>query len=100
LLDTGLRHSVLLVLEPTAALPVSSVAAAPRWFAPPRLHLSSIRTGLAVVATSRLERMAMSATTVLKQGFPVRVFAPGELQEAARWLRSTLRSEVPGLRPA
>ena len=92
LLDTGLRHAVVLIIEPSAGLSVSKVASAFKWLAPLRLQSGSVRTGLAVVASSRLERMAVSAASVMGAGWPVRAFAPGELSEAVRWLRSTLPS--------
>ena len=96
LLDTGVKHALLFVIEPSAALPLSRAALVATWFAPLRAHGGSMRTGLAVVSSPRLERMAISAANnVMAQAWPVRTFTPDELQAAARWLRSTL----PGVEP-
>ncbi len=92
LLDTGLRHAVLLIIEPSAGLSVSKVASAPKWLAPLRAQSSSVRTGVAVVTASRLERMAVGAASVMTPTWPIRAFSHEALTEAVRWLRSTLQS--------
>lgn len=90
LLDTGLRHAVVLIIEPSAGLSVGKAASAAKWLNPRRPQSSSVRTGVAVVATSRFERLAISAANVMTPLWPIRAFSPEALTEAVTWLRSTL----------
>ena len=96
LLETGVKHALLFVIEPSAGLSLSRAALVAKWFAPTRAQGTAMRTGLAVVSSPRLERMAISAANnVMAQAWPVRTFTPDELHSAAQWLRSTLQAAEP-----
>ena len=88
LLDTGTRHAVLLIIEPKTGVPLSRIGGISKWLMPLRSQDSSLRTSVAVVASTRLERMAMSAANLVPHWWPVKVFAPDDLNEGVRWLRS------------
>ncbi len=92
LLETGLRHAVILIIEPTASLGLGQAAAVPKWFS--TKAAATERSGLAVVSSSRFERMAMGTANVFQQQWPWRTFGPNELGDAVSWLRATLNETL------
>lgn len=88
LLEMPLKHVVLVIIEPKAALGFSKAAAIGRWFEPVRGAAGENRLALAMVSPSWVERLAVTLTSALSPRWPVRTFTPTELPDAMRWLHS------------
>ena len=88
LFDLTLKHALFFIIEPGAGSSLFNAASVAKWFASLRSSPTLNRTAMAIVSSSRLERMALSAAHAMSVKWPVKTFAPDGVPAAVEWLRS------------